>query len=356
LGAGLHETAEAVKREAQSVGRWCLALAIATALLLCMSLAMGSTGWMWPGSVVWGADGGGQTVLDRQILWDIRFPRALGAWAVGALLGLGGALCQGLFRNPLAEPYLLGSAAGASLGIALALVGFGASAAAVAWWVRLGLTGAAFVGAVLGVLLTLAVAGGVQHTLRLLLSGVIVGVVLAAVKELMVLSNPQVLQSLQSFSLGTTAFVGWQSLAVLMLCLWPCLAVAWVGARALDALTLGEEAAQSLGMPLQPIRVAMVGVISLATGAAVAQAGLIAFVGLVAPHWVRGMVSVPHRQLVALSAMAGGALLLAADLLARSLVAPQELPVGVITSLLGGGYLLWLMRRRAFDRLAERGA
>ncbi len=280
-----------------------------------------------------------------QIVWDIRLPRTLGAWAAGALLGLAGAVAQGLFRNPLADPYLLGSASGASLGVALALILLGVSPFASQWLVRLGLTGAAFAGAVAAVLLTLVLAQGVQHTLRLLLAGVIVGVVLGAMTSLLMLMSPQVLQSMQAFMLGSTGFVGW-SAWVLMVGVWlVCMAVAWVLSPVLDGLALGEATAASLGLPLSQMRAALVAVLSLATGAAVAQTGLIAFVGLAAPHLVRSVTKTTHRRLILLSSLMGGALLMAADVLARGLLAPQELPVGVLTAVLGGGYLLWLMRR-----------
>ncbi|MDD2712707.1 MAG: iron ABC transporter permease [Simplicispira sp.] len=298
--------------------------------------------------------------MAQQIVWDIRLPRTLGAWCAGALLGLAGAVAQGLFRNPLADPYLLGSASGASLGVAVALALMGGGAGMLGgtqgaivlsvysshWLVRLGLTGAAFVGAVLAVLLTLALARGVQHTLRLLLAGVIVGVVLGALTSLILLMSPDSLQTMQAFLLGSTSFVGW-SACLLMAGVWAlCLAVAWALARALDGLALGEATAHSLGLPLAPLRMALVAVLALATGTAVAQTGLIAFVGLAAPHLVRAAVSVPHGRLMGLSSLVGGALLCAADLLARGLIAPQELPVGVLTAVLGGAYLLWLMHRR----------
>ncbi len=285
-----------------------------------------------------------------QIVWDIRLPRTLGAWCAGALLGLAGAVAQGLFRNPLADPFLLGSASGASLGVAIALVLLGgspmASIFATQWLVRIGLTGAGFAGAIGGVALTLMLAQGVQHTLRLLLAGVIVGVVLGAVKDLISLAAPEILQAMQAFTLGSTGFIGWAS-CVLMAAVWlVCGAVAWGLSRALDGLSLGEATAKSLGLPLAPMRAALVAVLALATGTAVAQTGLIAFVGLAAPHLVRAVVKTTHARLILLSSLCGGALLLAADILARWLIAPQELPVGVLTAVLGGSYLLWLMRRR----------
>lgn len=315
-------------------------LLVLIALFLVAGAGVGSTGF---GSI-WAAR---SDPLAWQIVWDIRVPRTLGAGLAGALLGLAGAVAQGLFRNPLADPYLLGSASGASLGVAMALVLFGVSPFATAWLQRVGLTGVAFAGATLAVLLTLVLARGVQQTLRLLLAGVIVGVVLGAVTSMTVLLEPEVMQSMQAFMLGSTGFVGWPACAVMGVVLVVCTAAAWLLGPLLDGLALGESTASSLGLPLAPMRAALVGVLALATGGAVAQTGLIAFVGLAAPHLVRAVVKTTHRRLVVLSAGMGGVLLMAADLLARSLVAPRELPVGVLTAVLGGGYLLWLMHRRS---------
>lgn len=317
-----------------------LALAAAALAMLLVGASVGSTGF--DGIVAARHD-----PVAWQILFDIRLPRTLGAWAAGALLGLAGAVAQGLFRNPLADPYLLGSASGAALAVAAALALFGASPFATQWLVRVGLTGAAFVGAVGGVLLTLVLANGVLHTLRLLLAGVIVGVVLGAARDLVTLAVPDILQAMQAFMLGSTGFVGWSACGVMLALLLPLLAVAWALGRMLDGLALGEATAASLGLPLPAMRAALVGVLGLATGAAVAQTGLIAFVGLAAPHLVRSIAPVPHGRLVVLAALMGGALLMAADVLARWVIAPQELPVGVLTAVLGGSYLLWLMHRRS---------
>lgn len=282
-----------------------------------------------------------------QIVWDIRAPRTLGAWAAGALLGLAGAVAQGLFRNPLADPFLLGSASGASLAVALSLAALGVSPFAATWVIRLGLTGAAFVGAVAAVLLTLTLARGVQHTFRLLLAGVVVGMVLGALTSLVTLMVPDVLQAMQAFMLGSTGFVGWSAWSIMASVGALCLVAAFSLSKVLDGLSLGESTAQSLGLPLLPLRAALVAVIALATGTAVAQTGLIAFVGLAAPHLVRAVVKTTYSRLVGLSSLMGGLLLLSADLLARGLIAPQEIPVGVLTAILGGGYLLWLMHRRS---------
>ncbi|WP_038204758.1 FecCD family ABC transporter permease [Xenophilus azovorans] len=321
------------------------ALLGAAVLVLVLGAAVGSTGL----HALWGPQA---DPVAWQIVRDIRLPRAAGAWLAGALLGLAGAVAQGLFRNPLADPYLLGSASGAGLGVALALTLFGATAQSTQWVVRLGLTGAAFLGAVVAVLLTLTLARGVQQTLRLLLAGVIVGVVLGALKDLVSIASADILQALQGFMLGTTGLLGWSACALMAGVLAACLLAGWLLAPVLDGLALGEDTAASLGLPLPALRAALVGVLALATGAAVAQTGLIAFVGLAAPHLVRSLVKTPHARLLLLSSLMGGLLLAAADLLARWLIAPQELPVGVLTAVLGGGYLLWLMHRRAVRSVA----
>ncbi|MFZ3141540.1 FecCD family ABC transporter permease [Polaromonas sp.] len=315
-----------------------IGLAGVSAVLLLLGVSVGSTGF--------------DSVLDMQrdpqallIVLDIRLPRTLGAWLAGALLGLAGAVAQGLFRNPLADPYLLGSASGASLGVALAMALFGISPLATHWLARLGLTGAAFVGAVLAVLLTLLLAKGVQHTLRLLLAGVVVGVVLGAITSLVLLLQPEIMQAMQSFMLGSTGFVGWTACAIMAAVFAAAMLAAWMMSHALDGLALGEATAQSLGLPLPQMRAALVAVLALATGTAVAQTGLIAFVGLAAPHLVRSVVKTTHGRLIGLASLMGAVLLTAADILARGLMAPQELPVGVLTAVLGGTYLLWLMHR-----------
>jgi len=315
------------------------ALLIAAAAVLLLGAGVGSTGF---DSVLHAR----HDPVAWQILWDIRLPRTLGAWVAGGLLGLAGAVAQGLFRNPLADPYLLGSASGAALGVALALALFGTTPFATQWAVRLGLTGAAFTGAVVGVVLTLALAKGVQHTLRLLLAGVIVGVVLGAARDLVTIASPDTLQAMQGFMLGSTGFVGWAACGVMAAMGLAALLVATSLGRVLDGLALGEATAISLGLPLVAVRAVLVAVLALATGAAVAQTGLIAFVGLASPHLVRSIVKTTHGRLIVLSALMGGLLLMAADVLARWIIAPQELPVGVLTAVLGGSYLLWLMHRR----------
>jgi iron complex transport system permease protein len=320
-----------------------LALLLLALLLLLIGLCAGSQGW----SLAWAAD--------AELITAIRAPRTLGALLVGALLGLSGALAQGLFRNPLADPYLLGSAAGAGLGVVLVLAAGGLLGASFGLatsglLLRLGLVGAAFGGALLGMLLTLLLARGAGRPMVLLLAGVVVGVLLTALSDLVILLSPEALRGKQLFLLGSTSYLGWSSVGALALALILVLPLALRLARALDALVLGEASALSLGLPLPRLRLALVALMALATGTAVAQAGLIAFVGLVAPHLVRRSVVVTHSALLALSALAGAVLLLAADVAARTVIAPQELPVGVLTAIFGGGYLLFLLRKQMVNK------
>jgi iron complex transport system permease protein len=323
---------------------WVMALAAVSLSLA--GVMIGSEGWSlaafvgdWQGSQAW------------LILGQIRAPRTLGALGVGALLGLSGAVAQGLFRNPLADPYLLGSAAGAGLAVVIVVAASALGGAVISFatarsLARLGLVLAAFLGALGGVVLTLAIAQGARHTLRLLLAGIIVGVVLGALSDLVATMSPEALRGKQMFMLGSTGYLGWSSVAILAAGLACLLPLALRFARLLDALTLGEDCAASLGLNPPRVRSYLVVLLALCTGLAVSQAGLVAFVGLVAPHLVRRYAPAPSGYTLAASAAAGAVLLLGADILARGLIAPQELPVGVVTAVLGGSYLMWLLHRR----------
>jgi len=336
---------------AASGGRWACgaavlrlaaALILAAAVLGVCGLAAGSSGW----SLSWSQD--------APLILSIRLPRTLGAFFAGALLGLGGAIAQGVFRNPLADPYLLGSAPGATLAIVLVLAAGGLAGipmgvAATAWLPKLGLVGGAFLGALGGVTLTLLLARGARRPSVLLLAGVVVGVLLGALANLIMIVSPEALRGAQIFLLGTTGFLGWRSVAPLAAALALSLPIAVRFARALDALVLGETTALSLGLSIVRLRFLLVALMALGTGAAVAETGLVAFVGLVAPHLVRRSVIVTHGALLVLSSLAGGVLLLAADVIARSLLAPQELPVGLLTAIVGGVYLLLLLHRQSAE-------
>ena len=231
------------KTSASALATWLMILSL---MAVGWGLMTGSMGWEWG------------LALHDPIVQDIRLPRTLGAWLAGALLGLAGALAQGLFRNPLADPYLLGSASGASLGVAIALsLGVWGSASyaqvseAMQWGMRLGLTGMAFVGAWAAVLFTLLLARGVEHTLRLLLAGVVVGVVLGALTSLLTLVSPQTLPAMQSFLLGNTGMLSAQACVLMAMVLLLCAGLSWVFSPLLDGLRLGESTAQSLGLRVE---------------------------------------------------------------------------------------------------------
>jgi iron complex transport system permease protein len=324
------------------VARWILIYILLALLLAGASLLVGTSSVRT--SLEWLRT---PAALSDAVLWDIRLPRALGAWLAGALLGLGGAIAQSLFRNPLAEPYLLGSASGAALGVTVCLLAADVSLAALAWMGELGVTGAAFIGAAAGITLTLTLCRGVLQTASLLLAGVVVAFLLSAVTSLLLLRSPDTWRAMQSFLLGTTGFLGWRSVGLLAFVFALCLVPAVLLSRGLDALTLGEDTARSLGLPLGGLRVALLALLSLATAASVSQAGTVGFVGLVAPHLVRESVHVNSRQLIIAAPLCGGVLLQAADLASRWIIRPSELPVGIVTACLGGAYLVVLLWRRA---------
>ena len=319
--------------------------------------------------LLWGSQG--FTVSwqeDASIILNIRAPRTLGALLAGALLGLGGALAQGLFRNPLADPYLLGSAAGAGLGVVAALAS-GSLAAWLHWmapaqasayagvggantWApaltllqNSGLVIAAFFGALFGVGLTLVLAGGAARPLRLLLAGVVVGVILGGITDLLMLLSPEALRGRQSFLMGSTSLLAWENDIVMGLALAIILPLAWACGRVLDALVLGDATAATLGLDLARARLLLVALMALSTAAAVSQAGLVAFIGLLAPHVARRWVAMTHRNLILFSCASGAGLLVWADVAARWVVAPQEVPVGLLSAVLGGIYLLLLLRQ-----------
>ncbi len=342
--AALPRFADAAARRRRRLAGW-MALAIVAGLVA--GIATGAAG-LSP-RAFWADLHADDAAL---LLGRIRAPRTLGAALLGALLGLSGAIAQGLFRNPLADPYLLGSAAGAGLGVVLVLAGASlggvyVSLATAVWIERVGLVSAAFVGALAGVSMTLVLARGAVQTLRLLLAGVVVGVLLGAVSDLVTVTSPDALRGKQAFMLGSTSFLGWSALALLAGGLAAQALLAHRHARALDALTLGEDSASSMGLDLGRVRLALVLSLSLGTALAVSQSGLVAFVGLVAPHLVRRNAPGPHAWLLGASAAMGAALLLLADVVSRALIAPEELPVGVVTAVLGGCYLVALLKRRA---------
>jgi iron complex transport system permease protein len=287
------------------------------------------------------------------IAWNLRFPRVVMAVLVGACLGTSGAAMQGLFRNPLADPYLLGIAGGASFGATLAFSAngdlgpaFGDApflegrfSGAVPLWASIGAAGA------VALTLLFARTGARGRSSSLLLAGVVVGAVLVSLTTYLMLKDADRLRAVVSWSLGNLASSRWQGVAHAAPYAISGLLVLFALARGLDALQLGEETARTIGVPVPALRLGVIVGASLATAAAVAFVGVIGFVGLVAPHVMRRIGVPGHRALLPASALGGATLLVVADLGARTLVRPAELPVGILTTFFGGPFFLWLLRR-----------
>jgi iron complex transport system permease protein len=274
------------------------------------------------------------------IVIELRAPRILAAIVVGAALAVAGGAFQSLLRNPLADPYVLGTSSGAALGAALAFLVPISGAA----WELGGVQLAAFVGALLSVALVWRIAGigsGEERIAGVLLVGYAVASLLAAALSLVMLTSGANLRAIFGFLLGGLDGASWPRLAAAAIpAVAASLALALRG-RPLAAFLLGDEAATHLGVNVQRERKITIALASLATGAAVALAGLVGFVGLVVPHLVRLMVGPDPRAVLPLSAIGGALLLLIADTLARTI----GVPVGVITALIGAPFLLWLLQR-----------
>lgn len=248
-----------------------------------------------------------------------------------------------MFRNPLADPYLLGAASGAGFGAAVALV-YGAT---VPWLGRLGVAPAAFVCALATVVAVVLLArrGGRLPTVSLILAGVVLGSSLTAGTSFVLLAARERSAGVLAWLLGSFSFASWADVASLVPAALAALALAMIARRGFDLLQLGDASARQLGLPVESFKWAVIGGATLLTAAAVAVAGVIGFVGLITPHAVRLALGPEHRSLVPLSALWGATFLILADLLARTVIAPAEIPVGVVTALAGGPFFLVLLRR-----------
>jgi iron complex transport system permease protein len=284
---------------------------------------------------------------DQIILVQLRLPRVLGAALVGASLATAGVLFQGLLRNPLADPFLLGTSSGAALGASL---GFLLPWAYTVSWLGFGLVPAfAFAGALVAVALVYWLAAGRRQTpvVTLLLAGVAVSALLAAAQALLVtLSRRLALQlpALYFWLAGGVNVQQWSQIPVVLGIFVVGLVGALLLASALDAFALGEEMARHLGLRVERAKLGIVALASLLVAAAVSISGLVGFVGLVAPHLCRITLGPRHRLLLPAAALSGAIFVVVADLLARTLAAPAELPLGVLTALVGGPFFLWLLR------------
>jgi len=286
----------------------------------------------------------------ESVLLAIRLPRAVLGLLVGASLAAAGAALQGLFRNPLADPGLIGVSTGAALAAALAIV-LGGTAAAVLpeSLMRVLVPLAAFAGGLTATFLVYRIArrGGRTDVATMLLAGVALNAIAGAGIGLLIFaSTDQELRDLNFWLLGSLAGATWDRLALAGPLMGIPLVLFPAAARPLNALLMGEREAGHLGHPIDSVKRRLISLAALAVGAAVALTGVIGFVGLVVPHIVRLAVGPDHRVLLPASMLLGASLLLVADLLARTLVVPAELPIGILTSCVGGPFFLWLIMRR----------
>ena len=290
---------------------------------------------------------GGLEGTQAAVLMQLRLPRVVLAVLVGAALAVSGAAYQGVFRNPLADPYLLGAAAGAGLGATLTIAYSPVQSLGPVGIVPL----AAFAGALFGVFCALAlgsVAGG-AHSPTLLLAGIAVAAFLAAAQNLVQQQNTDDLREIYGWMIGQLGSSQWSDVLLVLPYLGVACAVLLCCGRALDVLAVGDDEAGSLGVHPGRLRLLVILAASLATASAVAVSGLIGFVGLVVPHIVRRLAGGSYTRVLPLSLLVGGAFLVVADLIARVVLAPAELPIGVVTAFVGAPFfaaLLWAGARR----------
>ena len=284
-----------------------------------------------------------ETETFKTILYDLRLPRTALLALVGAALAGSGSAYQGIFRNPLADPYLIGVASGAGLGAVLAM--------SVQWpYTTTGLMAvpvAAFLGAMLTVLVVyeLARVGKTLPTTNLILAGVAISSFANALTSFLMLRSTGELRRALVWLMGGAVQTGWESVLAILPYVVIGLGILLINSHALNVMQFGDEQAQQLGIPVQRVRRTVLVAASLTTAAAVSYAGVIGFVGLIVPHIVRLVWGGDYRRVMPLSILGGASFLLIADVVARVVMAPQEIPVGIITALVGAPFFLWILRR-----------
>lgn len=275
------------------------------------------------------------------IIMDIRLPRVLLAGIVGAALAVAGATYQGLFRNPLADPYLIGVAQGAALG---AVVGF-----LLPWPAGSGIIPVfAFLGALVAAAVVYSVAkvGKTLPVTTLILAGVAIGAFMASITSYLMITSGEQLHGILSWLMGRFSLSNWEQVTMVMPYIIIGVVVIWLYARPLNVMQLDEEQAQQLGINVERVKLILLAVATLITAAAVCFVGTIGFVGIIVPHAVRLVWGPDHRFLLPLTTLAGASLLIIADTAARTILAPTEIPVGVITAFLGAPFFLYLLRHK----------
>lgn len=281
------------------------------------------------------------TLTDTQqtILWELRVPRVVLGGLVGGMLAMAGASYQGVFRNPLADPYLLGVAAGAGLGATL-VISYAPGVAPML------LPIAAFAGAVLAVLIAFLVGRSVggRSSLTLILAGIAVAAFFTALQTYVQQRNSDTIRQVYTWILGRLSTTGWDEVQTLLPYITVCAAGLLIHRRLLDVMSVGDAEADSLGISSARVRTTVVILATLGTAAAVAVSGLIAFVGIIVPHTVRLMVGPSYRSLIPLSMVFGATFLIVSDLAARTVASPAELPIGVITAFVGAPFFVFVLR------------
>lgn len=276
------------------------------------------------------------------IFWELRLPRTLLGILVGANVAVAGALMQSFFRNPLADPYVAGVSSGAACGAVIVLTTGVASALPLG----LALSGAAFAGGILvaWIVFRLSTAQGRTSTLVLLLGGIALGGLLQAVTTGLILrADPYDLQGVIFWLMGSLAYRGWEHVLIVAVGAGIGLCISVLGARTLDLLAAGEESAAYLGLPVQRIKKLVMAVACFLAATSVAACGVISFIGLMAPHLTRMLFGAQHTTMLPQSALLGAFLLTVADLISRSLLPGQELPIGIVTGVLGAAFLVFLL-------------
>lgn len=282
-------------------------------------------------------------LFTSEILWQIRLPRVLLAALIGILLAISGVILQGILRNPLADPYILGISAGGAVGAAI-------SVALGAQFVIFGLSSlpiTAFVFSLLAVIMVykLSQVAGKSATETLVLAGVAFSAFASAVLSLIIIITGN-LQTIYFWLLGSLSNASWSNvITVIPYVLIGC-AIAYFFSKELNALLLGEEMALTMGVDVENTRLVLIGAASLMTAAAVSVSGLIGFVGLIVPHWIRLLLGPNHRLLLPISALSGALLMVVADTISRTILSPLEIPIGIIMALVGAPFFLYLLRRR----------
>jgi iron complex transport system permease protein len=281
------------------------------------------------------------SAAEDAIVFELRLPRAVLGAVVGAMLAVSGAAYQGAFRNPLADPYLLGAASGAGLGVTL-VVAYAPGAGA-----GLLMPLAAFVGAAGAVAAAYAIgrsAGG-RSAVSLVLAGVVIASFVTALQTFVQQQNVDTVQEVYSWILGRLSTAGWREVLIVLPYAALSTAALLVHARLLDVLSVGDAEASSLGIDVRRVRVIVIAAATIGTAAAVAVSGLIGFVGIIVPHMIRMVAGGSYRSVLPLSLLCGGGFLVLADVLARTVLAPGELPIGVVTAFFGAPFFALVLRR-----------